>query len=274
MLYSKKDESLTSEAHEDDKSARVSFTNYQKFADVYDVFMEDTPYDMWTEYIREIFKKHRLVKKTNTIVDLGCGTGNMTTRLAKYGYDMIGVDISEQMLTKAMQKTTEEDNILYLNQDMRELELYGSVDAIISICDSINYITEDEELLQVFKSVYKYLEPNGLFVFDINSVYKFREILGCNSFCETTDNLAYTWENYFDEEEYINEFYTNFFIKQEDSDLYQRYEEFHYERAYEVEEIIEFLERAGLKFESVYDEITFHTPTSRSQRIFFVARKI
>lgn len=247
---------------------------YEKFAQVYDRFMEDTPYEQWTEYIKKIFKKHGLINKTNIVADLGCGTGNITERLAESGFDMIGIDISEEMLAKAAEKAQEKGlDILYLNQDMKEFELYGTVDAIVSICDSINYITDPDDLYEVFRLVDNYLEPNGLFVFDINTIYKFENVLGCNSFCETTENSAYTWENYYDPEEHINEFYTNFFIEKENG-LYERYEEFHYERGYTIDDIIDLMEEAGLEFEACYDELTFHTPTERSQRIFFVAREV
>lgn len=246
---------------------------YESFAQVYDEFMEDTPYDQWLEYIKEIFKKHGLINNTNIVAELGCGTGNMTIRLAENGFDMIGIDISEEMLAKAIEKSQEKNlDILYLNQDMREFELYGTVDAIVAVCDSINYVTETEDLLEVFKLVNNYLEPKGLFVFDLNTIYKFDKVLGCNSFCETTENSAYTWENYYDADEKINEFYTNFFIKQENG-FYERFEEFHYEKGYTIDEIIELIEEAGMEFEAVYDELTFHEPTERSQRIFFVARE-
>ncbi len=246
---------------------------YEGFAEVYDVFMEDTPYDQWTEYLMEIFKKHGLKRNTGIIAELGCGTGNMTQRLARKGFDMIGIDMSESMLAKAGEKTDPSLNVLYLNQDMREFELYGTADAIVSLCDSINYITEEKDLLKVFSLVNNYLEPKGLFVFDLNTIYKFREVLGSNSFCETAEDSAYTWENYYDEEEMINEFYTNFFIKDEETGLYTRYEEFHYERGYEVHKIKELLEKAGLELEAVYDELTFNEPVKESQRIFFVARE-
>lgn len=248
-------------------------STYESFAEVYDIFMEDTPYDRWTEYLKKIFQKHGLINNTNIIAELGCGTGNMTQRLAQNGFDMIGIDISENMLAKAREKTTPELNILYLNQDMRDFELYGTVDAVVSLCDSINYITQEDELLRVFKLVNNYLEPKGLFVFDINTIYKFREILGDNSFCETTENSAYTWENYYDENENINEFYTNFFIKDNATGLYTRHEEFHYEKGYEINKIKELLEKAGLEFQAVYEELTFRKPTEKSQRAFFVARE-
>lgn len=246
---------------------------YEGFAQVYDSFMDNVPYDEWTEYIKEIFKKYSLPENTGVIADIGCGTGNMTIPLAKAGYEMIGVDLSEEMLAIANEKSEKENlNILYINQDMRELELLDTVDGIISLCDSLNYITEKEELIEVFKRVYKYLEKKGLFVFDLNTIYKFENILSDNSFCQTTENSAYTWENYYDSQERINEFYTNFFVENS-AGLYERYEEFHYEKGYTIDEITEMLEKAGLEFLAVYNELTFDRPTEKSEKIFFVARK-
>lgn len=249
-------------------------SSYESFSEVYDTFMEDTPYDEWLEQIEKVWDKYNL--KPKLVLDLACGTGNMTLRLAKKGYDMTGVDLSEQMLSKAMEKAEEEkiENILFLNQDMREFELYGTVDSIICLCDSINYILEEDELLQVFKLVNNYLDPKGLFIFDINTIYKFKNILGENNFCESTENSAYTWENYFDEEEMINEFYTNFFIKDEKSGLYERYEEYHYEKGYTIEKINFLLEQAGLKPLGVFNELSFDAPKADSQRIYFVAQEI
>lgn len=246
---------------------------YENFAQVYDIFMKDTPYNQWVLYIEKIWEKFNL--KPSLIAEIGCGTGNITNILAKKGYDLIGIDNSFQMLSKAKEKAIKEDlNILYLQQDMREFELYGTVDCILSICDSINYILEEDELLQVFKLVNNYLEPNGLFIFDINTIYKFQNILGENSFSETTESSAYTLENYFDEDNMINEFYTNFFIQDEETNLYHRFEEFHYEKAYEIEKIKQLLEKSGLKFLAVYDELTFNKPTKNSERVFFIAQEI
>ena len=225
---------------------------------------------LWKDYVVEIFKKHNKPNATGIIAELGCGTGNMTTRLYNKGYDMIGIDFSEQMLSVAREKSN--SNILYIEQDMTEFELYGTVDAIVSFCDSINYITEKADLLQVFKLVNNYLHPKGLFVFDINTVYKFKNILGDNCFCQTTEDKAFTWENYFDEESSINEFYTNFFIKNSNN-TYDRYEEYHYEKAYSIEEIKELIELAGMEYIGCYDELSFNAPKAESQRIFFVARE-
>ncbi len=246
-------------------------SSYEGFAQVYDTFMEDVPYEEWAEYIIKIWSMHD--KKINLVAELGCGTGNITTILAQKGYDMIGIDNSDAMLNKAAEKNAD-GSILYLNQDMREFELYGTVDSIISVCDSINYITEEEDLLQVFKLVNNYLDPKGLFIFDLNTVYKFENVLGCNSYSQTTENSAYTWENYYDNEECINEFYTNFFVLDEKSGMYNRYEEYHYEKGWTVEKITELLEKAGLKLLNIYAEGSFQPPEENSQRIYFVAQEV
>lgn len=245
---------------------------YENFAEVYDTFMENIPYNQWLTYIEKIWQKFNL--KPKLIADLGCGTGNLTIPLAKKGYELIGIDASYQMLAKAREKSIKENvNILYLEQDMRDFELYGTVDCIISMCDSINYILEEDELLQVFKWVNNYLEPKGLFIFDINTIYKFQNILADNSFSQTNEKSAYTLENYFDNEEMINEFYTNFFIEDTKTSLYHRFEEIHYEKAYSIEKIKELIEKSGLKLLAVYDELTFNEPKKDSQRVFFVARE-
>lgn len=246
---------------------------YKNFAQVYDFFMEDVPYDDWICYIKNICKNFNL--NPFSILELGCGTGNITNRLALEGYTVLGLDLSVEMLTVANEKAQNLDlkNITYINQDMRELELLNKVDLILSICDSINYIIEENELLKVFKLVHHNLNDGGLFIFDINTIYKFENILADNSFCETRETIAYTWENYFDKTEMINEFYTNFFIKDEKSNLYHRFEEFHYQKAYNIDTIINLLKEAGLQFLNIYDENTFEKPKETSQRIFFVAKK-
>ncbi len=245
---------------------------YENFSKVYDKFMEDTPYDKWIEYIKKIWDKFLLSPKM--IAELGCGTGNITQRLSDMGYDMIGIDCSENMLCIAREKMTAAGKeILYLNQDMREFELYGTVDCVLSLCDSINYILEEEDLLKVFKLVNNYLEPKGLFIFDLNTIYKFKNILAQNSFSQSDENSAYTWENYFDEDNCINEYYTNFFIKDNKTGLYERFEEEHYEKGYKIEIIKNIITKSGLEFIGVYDELTFSPPKKESERVFFIARE-
>lgn len=242
---------------------------YEGFAEVYDWFMDDIDYDSWVDYIERIWSSYN--KTPKLIADLGCGTGNVTERLANKGYDMIGIDISEDMLAEAREKAYENENqILYLLQDMREFELYGTVDIIISLFDSLNYITEEEDLLKVFKLVNNYLEPKGLFIFDLNTKYKFKNILGENTFTQIDDDAAYIWENYYDEDSEINEYYLNIFVKDNDG-RYERYEEVHHEKAYEIDVIKDLINKSGLKLLNIYDAYTFDEPKETSERIFFIA---
>lgn len=245
---------------------------YESFATVYDMFMEETDYAMWVAYLHKIWEKQNCQPKL--IAELGCGTGNITQLLAKEGYGMIGIDISEDMLAEAKNKAEKEKlDILYLLQDMREFELYGTVNCIISLYDSLNYITEEKELLEVFRLVNNYLHPKGLFIFDMNTEYKFKNLLAQNSFGETRENAAYIWENYYDEQEKINEFYMNFFIKQSDG-RYERKEEYHYEKAYDIDTIKGLLEQSGLQLCGIYDAYTFNAPNEQSERIYVVAREV
>lgn len=245
---------------------------YEAFASVYDLFMEDIEYEHWVKYIHDIWQREHL--EPQLVLDLGCGTGNITQLLAKEGISMIGIDLSEDMLAEAKHKAEQENlEILYLMQDMREFELYGTVHCILSLCDSLNYITEEQDLLHVFQLVNNYLHPGGLFIFDLNTEYKFKEVLGQNVFAETREQAAYIWENDYDEAEGINEYYMNFFIKQENG-LYERKEEIHYEKAYTLETIEKLLRQSGLCLVGIYDAFTFLPPKENSERVHIVAREV
>ena len=243
---------------------------YTSFAQVYDLFQDNIPYEEWADYLKSLLNEYGV--KDGLVLDLGCGTGSITELLAKAGYDMIGVDNSEDMLEIAMDKRGRSGlDILYLLQDMREFELYGTVKAAVSICDSMNYILEKEDLVQVFKLVNNYLDPSGIFIFDMNTEYKFREVLGQKVFGAAEEAAAYIWENDYDEEEKINEYYVSFFIEQENG-LYERVEEYHYERAYSIEEIEQALQAAGLALLEVTDGYCFAPPQERSERLLFTAK--
>ena len=244
---------------------------YEDFALVYDRFMDETPYEEWCQFVVGRLKQDQIMD--GILLDLGCGTGSMTELLAKQGYDMIGVDLSDSMLDIAMEKRAQSGhNILYLQQDMREFELYGTVRAIVSVCDCMNYITEEEDLLTVFKLVNNYLDPDGIFIFDMNTPYKYREILGNTTIAENREEGSFIWENEFDEETGINVYDLTLFLPREDG-LYERDEEIHYQKAYEPEKIRELLEKAGLIPLAVYDAYTKDAPKPDSGRLTFVARE-
>ena len=216
---------------------------YTSFARVYDAFMDNIPYEEWGRYIRSLLEEYGV--REGLVLDLGCGTGSMTEVLAGYGYDMIGVDLSADMLEIAMEKRQQSGHdILYLQQDMRSFELYGTVAAVVCVCDSMNYILEEEDLTEVFRLVNNYLDPGGIFVFDLNTVYKYEELLGDLSI----------------------------FIREEEN-LYRKFTETHYQRAYTLAQVKACLEAGGMEFVTTYDAFTKDAPRPDSDRIYVIARE-
>lgn len=244
---------------------------YSGFAKVYDLFMDNIPYGEWTDYVKELLSEEGILE--GILLDLGCGTGSVTELLARSGFDMIGIDNSEEMLEIAMEKKERSGlDILYLLQDMREFELYGTVRGVVSICDSMNYILEEEELEEVFRLVHNYLDNEGIFLFDMNTVYKYETLLADNTFAEDREESSFIWENYYDEEEMINQYDLSLFIREDDG-KYRKYEETHLQRAYERQQVEELLERAGFELLHVYDAFTKDAPAGDSERIYFVCRR-
>ena len=244
---------------------------YTSFAQVYDLFMDEVPYDEWCARIADTLKEYGI--EEGLVLDLGCGTGSMTERMAARGFDMIGVDVSEEMLELADAKRRKSgQDILYLQQDMRNFELYGTVRAIISVCDSLNYIPEEEQLLQVFRLAYNYLDPDGAFLFDMNTVYKYEKILGESTIAENREEGSFIWENYYDEQEHLNEYDLTIYV-QEDDGRYSRFEETHFQRAYETERIPKLLDEAGFQTEKLLDADTKEAAGPQTERIFVAARK-
>lgn len=252
---------------------------YTSFASVYDQFMDNVPYAEWAEYLHTLMEEYQV--GDGIVLELGCGTGTMTELLAGYGYDMIGVDYSEEMLDVAMQKRADSGHdILYLLQDMREFELYGTVRAVVSVCDSINYITETKDLEQVFRLVNNYLDPGGIFIFDFNTEYKYREIIGNRTIAEDREESSFIWENYYDADEKINEYDLTLFIKEDGGrpeenaeGLFRRFRESHFQRAYTLETIRTILYNAGMEYVLAYDAFTREPPHEKSERIYVIARE-
>ena len=207
------------------------------------------------------------------VLDLGCGTGTMTELLAGRGYDMIGVDGSADMLMSAQEKKIASGHdILYLLQDLSEFELYGTVRAIVSVCDCLNYLTDEEELARAFALAANYLDPGGVLIFDMNTEYKYREIIGNRTIAESREDASFIWENEYDEETRLNEYLLTLFLQREDQ-LYERFQELHVQKAYSLTEIEDLLQRAGLKTEAVWDDYTLRPPKETTQRWTIVARK-
>ncbi|MCL2285047.1 MAG: class I SAM-dependent methyltransferase [Firmicutes bacterium] len=246
--------------------------SYIGFAQVYDRLMTNVPYEKWGNYIDGILKQKLAKEESPLVVDLACGTGTMTLFLANKNYDMIGVDISADMLAEAQQKSYEAGhNILFLAQDMRKLDLFGTVDAIVSVCDGINYILTPDEIAAVFKRVRLFLNPAGVFIFDMNTEYKFKNLFGRRSFEAKTENgPAYEWDNNYDENIKINEYSVRFYPDGNfDSDNF--FTEIHRQRAYECQDIIVMLNEAGFSKVSACHNYTHEPAKPDSPRITFIA---
>ena len=247
---------------------------YTDFASVYDELMDETPYEQWCGNVLKVFQENGI--EDGLILDLGCGTGAMTELLAAKGYDMIGVDYSMEMLNIAQEKREASGkDILYLNQDMREFELYGTVRAVISICDSVNYLLEDEDVISTFKLVNNYLDPKGIFFFDFNTNYKYETVIGDSVIAENREDCSFIWENYYDFEERINEYDLTIFVKENEAgeDMFRKFEETHFQRGYTLEEMKNFIKKAGLIFVKAFDADTLEAVTDKSERIYVVARE-
>ena len=244
---------------------------YTDFASVYDTFMDETPYVKWCDFIVHIMEEYQIPK--GLVLDLGCGTGTLTQLLSEQGYDMIGIDNSEQMLSVAREKNEiSQEQILYLQQDMREFELYGTVQAVISVCDSLNYLLEEEDLRKTFCLVNNYLDPKGLFLFDFNTVYKYRDVIGDTTIAENREECSFIWENYYHEEEEINEYDLTIFVKEE-GEHFRRFYENHFQRGYQLSQMKKALEEAGMEFVKAIDADTHGEVTEVSERIYCIARE-
>ena len=240
---------------------------YGKFAKIYDKLMQDVPYENIARIVDKKIKKHKI--KNNIILDLACGTGTLTRALADKGYEMIGADASFDMLQVAKEKNPD---VLFLNQSMEDFELFGTVGAIVCSLDSINYLLDDESLYNTLRLCNNYLEPDGLLIFDINTEYKFKNILADNIYTYDSDDIFYVWENNFLEEEKLCDFYLTFFVKEGDS--YSRFDEVHTERAYSEKEIEKALVENGFEIIEKLDDFTDKKSKKTSERITYICKNV
>lgn len=230
--------------------------------------MDNIPYDMWTDQITDRLHKYGI--NSGIVADLGCGTGSLTEMLARRGYDMIGIDNSVDMLQEAIGKRDRSGSeILYLNQDMSAFELYGTCAAMVSRCDSLNYLTRKEDLKSCFRLVNNYLDPKGIFIFDMKTEFMYKEILGSNTFARNNDSGSYIWENYYDANSKINQYLLTIYSTDmyganagggeaeatgaNAGEVYTRSEELHEQRAYSIDELRELADYAGLKWLEAVD---------------------
>ncbi len=242
---------------------------YSDMAQVYDAFMhKDIDYEKWADYIENLFDLYDV--NPQLVCDLACGTGNMTIPLARRGYDMTGVDISEEMLNVARDKADGLD-ILFLNQNITDLDLYGTMGAFICMIDGLNYVLPPKSLLKLFKRIKTcFIDDGGLFIFDISTEYKLKNIIGSNTFIHGGKKIFYTWQNRYFEKKKLSDMFLTFFVER--NGVYSRFEERHLQRAHSENELRTLLKQAGFTTVDTYDELTFSKPREESGRIVFVCR--
>ncbi|WAW14381.1 class I SAM-dependent DNA methyltransferase [Peptostreptococcus equinus] len=251
---------------------------YGNFAYIYDQLMDDVDYEKWVDHIENLIKLNNI--KVKNILELACGTGNITIPLTRRGYDIAGIDISEEMLDVAYNKSIEENTTLVLlEQDIVELDFdIYDLDCVLCACDGFNYITSIEDLDKVFTKVHQQLKDGGIFVFDISSHFKLKNILGNNFMGQSRKDLSYMWTNYYDDQIQLLEMELDFFVKidaddDEEDNLYEKYSEVHLQRAHKEEEIIKLLEKVGFEDIKSFGDFELENVKEDSQRVFFTAIK-
>jgi ubiquinone/menaquinone biosynthesis C-methylase UbiE len=235
--------------------------------------MIDVDYDKWADFIVKYLDSVGLNPIGKKSLELGCGTGNMTTRLKDRGMDIIALDISQDMLTAAEEKARKKrQRIMFVNQDMTQFKINKNFDLIFSFCDGYNYIIEEQGLISSFERVYRHLAPGGSFIFDISTAHKLKNVIGNNTFTTNSDELCYIWDNYLEGD--LLEMYITFFLQESSlGGLYRRIDETHVQRAYDADFIVSSLKRCGFNNVEVYDDYTFETLNEESTRATFVAKK-
>lgn len=286
--------------------SEVTMDSYSDFALVYDTFMDETPYSEWADYISELINTYGISKpkkdavnkvkekepscegeasedevseeemlsqERNLIVELGCGTGSFAEEMASRGYDIMGIDNSQQMLQIAINKKDKSGHdIMYLEQDMREFELFCTAGTFLSVCDSVNYLTENADVVKMLKLVNNYLYPGGIIIFDFNTLHKYRDVIGDTTIAEDREDCAFIWDNWFDSESSINEYDLTIFVHEEDN-RYRKFNETHFQKGYTLEEMLSIVKESGMEFVKAIDADTHNDPDEESERIYIIARK-
>jgi ubiquinone/menaquinone biosynthesis C-methylase UbiE len=245
---------------------------YEQFAYLYDYLMSDAPYEKWRDFAKEKIKKYGRAQ-SKRLLDVGCGTGELSIRLALEGFHVIGIDLSEDMLAVAQAKAEESGvSIEFFQQNMTELEGFESFDCAIIFCDSLNYLQSENEVKQTFARVYNHLNDGGLLLFDVHSTYKMEHVFASQTFANNDEEISYIWNCFPGDVPYSVEHELTFFVHQSDG-MYQRFDELHIQRTYEVDQYKQWLTSAGFKIVEISADFTDERPTETSERIFFIAKK-
>lgn len=244
--------------------------SYQHFAHVYDELMTDAPYENWLNFIERNIEKYGNGGKR--LLDLGCGTGTLSIPLSAKGFDVTGIDLSEEMLAIAQTKSMEAGvHVAYYQQDMRELSGFKPFDVIGVFCDALNYLCSEQDVETTITNIYNQLAPGGLLLFDVHSIYKIDQIFIDQTYCSSEEDISYIWNCFAGEADHSVEHELTFFVKQ--NDFYKRFDEYHYQRTFPVDSYKQWIEQAGFELLEVTADFTEESPAETSERIFFAARK-
>jgi len=244
--------------------------NYSVFSNYYDLLTNNVNYKERAKYFLAIINEYKKDLNEKILLDVGCGTGSLSLEFNEIGFEVIGVDISYDMLNMAMKKS-EGKQILYLNQDIVELDLYGTVDIVISALDTFNHLQSVDDVKSAFSRINLFLHPKGLFIFDINTEYKHTNVLANNTFVYENDNLYTVWKNHLNSDKAIT-IELDFFERIE-NDKYKKYSECFDEIYLSKEDIKDALDVLNMEILAVYGDDTFNTPTEKTERLIYVVQK-
>ncbi|WHX65465.1 methyltransferase domain-containing protein [Peribacillus frigoritolerans] len=245
---------------------------YERFAYVYDELMKDAPYEKWLMILTAKLEQYGIGGRK--VLDLACGTGEITVELAQHGFEVTGVDLSDEMLLVANEKAVKLGlSIPLFQQNMAELEGLGQFDCVTIFCDSLNYLRDEEDIVKTFSRVHEHLKDGGLFMFDIHSLYKMEEIFSDHTFAVNGEEVSYIWDCFPGEEPYSVEHDLSFFVRDDESGLYDRFDELHYQRTYPVEQYKKWLEQAGFTVSEILADLEEAPLVTETERILFVASK-
>lgn len=245
---------------------------YSDFAYFYDKLIDEKEYDERSEYLFSLLRENSI--NGGILLDAACGTGVLSEKMSKKGFDVVGVDISEEMLSKALERKAEnESNTLYLCQDISELDLFGTINCAVCTLDSINHITEPLKVEKAFERIGLFTEKGGIFIFDVNTTYKHREILGNNAFVFDEEDVFCVWQNEYDEETEEVHIYLDLFAPDENG-LYERYTEDFSEVIYSREFLENALGKAGFSVKAIYDDLTHNSIKEDTQRAVYLCEKV
>ncbi|RSD24140.1 class I SAM-dependent DNA methyltransferase [Mesobacillus subterraneus] len=245
--------------------------SYERFAYLYDQLMQDVPYDEWVRMVEAYKEKFHI--DGMKLLDLACGTGELSVRFAQKGYDVTGADLSPDMLSVAQSKAQGLSlPIQFFQQDMTELEDLGEYDFVGIFCDSLNYLEDEQAVQKTFEGVYRLLKKGGLFLFDVHSVYKMDYIFADATFTWDDEEITYIWNSFKGEKQHSVEHELTFFVLDE-SGKYDRVDELHFQRTYPIDVYQKLLEQSGFKQIEITGDYKMEAPGQNAERIFFAMRK-